>query len=81
MNNGVSVAELTKDGMYRNNSLSNIIEGQIKTPEKNQYGNFESKTASRNLQTKTEQVELFEKFYQTVKPTDDKTYKKIINFT
>ena len=27
------------------------------------------------------QIELFEKFYQTIKPTDDKTYKKIINFT
>ena len=24
---------------------------------------------------------MFEKFYQTIKPTDDKTYKKIINFT
>lgn len=25
-------------------------------------------------------MELFDKFYQTIKPTDEKTYKKIINF-
>ena len=26
-------------------------------------------------------MELFDKFYKTVKPTDDRMYKKIINFT
>jgi hypothetical protein len=34
-----------------------------------------SKTANNS------QIELFDKFYKTVKPTDHKTYKKIVNFT
>jgi hypothetical protein len=85
MNKVVSVAELVKVNeiqMYRNNSLSNIKEGH-KSPRKIQYATLDNKFVSRN-QIKTSQnsqIELFEKFYQTVKPTDDKTFKKIISFT
>ena len=83
MNNVVSIADLVKvneNPMYRNNSLSTMKTNKSAT--KNQFFNLENKFMPRNQMrtAQTSKVELFDNFYQTVKPTDDKTFKKTINF-
>ena len=82
MNGKIAVSDLLgeqKQTLMRPNSLSNLNQS-IGQKTHGIYENIPSKKLdSRNFNQ--EQVNLFEKFYQTVKPTDEKTYQKILNFS